>query len=438
MSTNVTTEKDDKLLQAWHIRCSMLPSNEPVAVYVHGGNLYCVHRYSYIVKPASDEDLEKYEAGKVYAYETGRPIKQIRDVTKADPAVSHSRDGIDITGQLFYMRNKTLIFTQKGQFAPGTAGMLVLKEGQQYGVIERWQELSLSSSMLLLPLRPYRFHSSHINGGMDDCKLELRVYLPIPAPILTVTADTVTAVYMMDANFVTDSPQGYPPMLWNKKYYQLDGWKAVKDGPGVSTFSRLVKLKGKDIIQMKLPSPVNAGAASEQPTPPPAKGTIAPLPTPRKPKLPPPSPAPAPAPAPAAEDPQVESFDAPVNATEQPVEYEPKGETDRNGYTAPAVQQDGSGGQPESDSPAEPKKRTRTKAPTKQVGFDFTAVQEYLGSSIDPATADADAALQEIKTLRDIGILAFRRMANLTNVVKDASSASDTKLKQLAALLNSK
>ena len=127
-----------------------------------------------------------------------------------------------------------------------------------------------------------------------------------------------------------------------------------------------------------------------------------------------------------------------MNATEQPVVEAPKGETDRHGYTAPAVPQDGEGGQPESDIPAEPKKRTRTKAPTKQVGFDFTAVQEYLGSSIDPATADPEAALQEIKTLRDIGVLAFRRMANLTNVVKDASSASDTKLKQLAALLNSK
>ena len=172
------------------------------------------------------------------------------------------------------------------------------------------------------------------------------------------------------------------------------------------------------------PLPTNRAAVSIEDVP-----AVKPMPRPGR-KVAKPAPAPEP-----AEDPQVESFEEPVNATEQPMDDAPKGETDRNGYTAPAVPQDGTGGQPESDMPAEPKKRTRTKAPTKQVGFDFSAVQEYLGSTIDPATADADAALQEIKTLRDIGILAFRRMANLTNVVKDASSASDAKLKQLAEIL---
>ena len=83
-----------------------------------------------------------------------------------------------------------------------------------------------------------------------------------------------------------------------------------------------------------------------------------------------------------------------------------------------------------------PAKRTRKKREVVELGFDFTAVNEYLGSNVaELDDASADKALEELRNLRDIQIAIARRMVNITTEMSKASKASMEKLEALRTML---
>lgn len=93
---------------------------------------------------------------------------------------------------------------------------------------------------------------------------------------------------------------------------------------------------------------------------------------------------------------------------------------------------------PDPDPEPEPAtaKRTRKKREAVELGFDFTAVNEYLGSNVaELDDASADKALDELRNLRDIQIAIARRMVNITTEMSKASKASMEKLEALRIML---
>lgn len=449
-------DSNDLLLQQV-MHDSMYNESIPdAACYIHEGTMYVLNRLMFLCRPPTQEEKAGRQPEVAYAYDCSRelPIKAVKDMNKTDPSVCLSSDGVDICDIYKELIHSEFLICKKGSMVDDNC-ILVLADNGKCKDVVNVIPLREGSSLLMLPLRPYSFHHQLLPSLFEDCEISLHVFLPGCAPVMVVTGDMSRLVCMLNANF---NPL-YPPIRMNGKLYRLDGWKQV-NGSGLSSFSRFTKLKQKEIKSMDLPNPLKKPVAppAEAPVEPPAEPLptravsiedvppVKPMPRPGR-KVARPVPAPEPAGSPGdsvtveelkqsvRKEPQVETFDQPVNATEQPMDpAEPvTGEEEQCDIPkSQATQPDREMTQAEY---AALRKRTRTKAPTKQVGFDFTAVQEYLGSSIDPATADADVALQEIKTLRDIGILAFRRMVNLTNVVKDASSASDAKLKALAEIL---
>ena len=297
-----------------------------------------------------------------------------------------------------------------------------------------------------------------VGGNYDGCTFELRVFLPLPAPIVVITGDVVRFHCVTSTDFKNVL---FKPVHVNGAYYKLDGWK-VGPTSGSSTYQYFKKMKGKETMNLpKLGSPLKTTKPvmpSQNVTPPadaipldqaaeePAVPPVRPLPKrrPTAPAVPKATPAPQPVGTPEdsvtveelqqqhqAEEPQVETFEQPINAMEQPM-----------GEAQPAP------GAMINDVPADPaepremtqaeyaalKKRTRKPAPVVPVGFDFGPVLEYTGSAL-PEDLTADQIEAEIRSLRDLVINAGRRMCNLTFAMRKTGSASEAKLKALADLL---
>jgi hypothetical protein len=131
--------------------------------------------------------------------------------------------------------------------------------------------------------------------------------------------------------------------------------------------------------------------------------------------------------APAAE-PQVEEVQ-PEQAEEIAEQApEPMGEIDRNGYTAPPASQISA--ERSADLGDAPKKRTRTKrvavAPSANASKLIDDLIAYLGSPVADSMT-SDQMQEEVRKLRDLGVVLARRQSNLFT----AATASEKKLRDV-------
>lgn len=441
--------KNDNFLMSVFANSVNDPDITEAAHYMHGGLVYDSHKWMYISRPPSHKEEHTMKPDVIYPYVcSGKNlmIKEVRDMNKSDPAVSHSPDFVDITSCWSDVFDKDFLICKAGSMGGCPNSLMILENDGDTKKICRYAELPETSSLLTLPLRPWSFHTKHpLPKDFGACKVTLRMFLPSCWPILVVQADMATLTCTLRA---VPEPL-YPYIGYNGHFYMLDGWKTAKYK--LPTFSRIRKLKPKE-LKMKLPSPLPKPAAPpavapvEQPGEPLDMnvGTVVPkdevppvkpLTRTRKAATPPPPP---------AEEPQVEDFevakdimDTAAEAAETVVEAvaeaeEPMGETTKDGYTAPPASKINT--EPGPDAPAE-KKRTRKAAPVVPVGFDFGPVLEYTGSAL-PEDLSAEQIESEIRSLRDLGVNVNRRMANLTFAMRKCNSASDAKLKALAELLN--
>lgn len=440
------TLKDKNLIAAFRISCNDAGIKETVK-YIHDGTFYAIHRLAFLTREATEEDKDQMKVNELYPYLDGKPIKTVKDITKCDPLKCLTHDYIKIPN-IKTLADQELLFTKAGTGGKSEPYMYILKVCDGYKKAVKGLDIS-KSSLSMLPMRIYGFWKATLNGNYDDCVQELHVFLPLNAPIVVIRGDAVRLHLIMNAG-MRDIVQ--PPIQVGDNYYKLDSWKENKETPSLSTFQYLKRLKGKDMNLPKLASPLkHVNTEAETPAAPeqvaetqetvadPGKPAAPVRALPKRKTVAAPAPKTVPAPEPAGApgdsvtveelkqqktvEPQVESFDQPVNAMEQPVDNEQ--------LTPPPAEVT----IPESETAKEPeKKRTRKPAPVVPVGFDFAPVIEYTGSAL-PEDLTADQIEAEIRSLRDLVINAGRRMCNLTFAMRKTGAASEAKLKALADLI---
>ena len=452
------SNRDKNLIEAFTQSCRYETIKE-TAQFLLGEDVYHIHKYAFLIRPATEHDKATMKQGELYPYIENKPIKMVKDITRCDPAICLSTDSIELP-DVRQMKDIEFLITRPGTGGSQASFLYFMRDAGEYKEVTGGVNLE-GSSLTMLPMRPYAFKKETMGGNYDGCTFELRVFLPLPAPIVVITGDVVRFHCVTSTDFKNVL---FKPVHVNGAYYKLDGWK-VGPTSGSSTYQYFKKMKGKETMNLpKLGSPLKTTkpvmpsqnvtppvdaipldqAAEESVAPPvrplPKRRPTAPAAAPAVPKA---VPAPQPAGTPEdsvtveelqqhqAEEPQVETFEQPINAMEQPV-----------GEAQPAP------GAMINDVPADPaepremtqaeyaalKKRTRKPAPVVPVGFDFGPVLEYTGSAL-PEDLTADQIEAEIRSLRDLIINAGRRMCNLTFAMRKTGSASEAKLKALADLL---
>lgn len=447
------SNRDKNLIEAFLLSCryETVPDS---SVYLHAGDVYYLHKYAFLIRPADDADKATMKPDTLYPAVDYQSIKPVKDTTRCDPAVCLSCDGIEIP-DIRRMKDTEFLVTKAGTGGSQSSFLYFLRDKPSHKEVTGGVNLE-GSSLSMLPMRPYTFKEETMGGNYDGCTFELHVFLPLNAPIVVIRGDVVR-LYCMTCTDFKDIL--YKPVLVNGSYFKLDGWRHSQT-PGSSTYQYFKKLKGKETMNLpKLGSPIKAGAkptapaqnvtqpadaipleeaAVETPAAPPVRA----LPK----RRPAPAPAPAPAPEPAgapgdsvtveelqqrqAEEPQVEAFEQPVNAMEQPM--------DNDQMPPPPAEIK------ISEDPAETremtkeeyvaKKRTRKPSPVVPLGFDFGPVLEYTGAQ-PPDDITADQIEAEIRSLRDLALNISRRMANLTFSMRKTGAATEAKLKALSDIL---
>lgn len=451
------SNRDKNLIEAF-LRSCRYETVPDSSMYLHADDVYCLHKYAFLIRPADDKDKASMKPDKLYPAVGFQGVKQITDLTRCDPSISVSNDGVEIP-DIRHMKDTEFLITKAGTGGSQASFLYFLQDKPTHKEVTGGVNIE-GSSLSVLPMRPYTFRAETMDGNYDGCTFELHVFFPLNAPIVAIKGDVVR-LYCATCTDFKDIL--YKPVLVNGSYYKLDGWRHSQT-PGSSTYQYFKKLKGKEIMNLpKLGSPIK----NAKPTPPaqtvappadttpleaaaaeaPAAPPVRPLPK----RRPAPAPAPAPAPEPAgapgdsvtveelqqrqAEEPQVETFEQPVNAMEQPMEDPAEPVTVAEEQTdipkAQATQPDREMTQAEY---AALKKRTRKPAPVVPVGFDFGPVLEYTGSAL-PEDLTADQIEAEARSLRDLGINVQRRLTNLLFAMRKTGSASEAKLKALSELL---
>ena len=463
------SNRDKNLIEAFTQSCRYETIKE-TAQFLLGEDVYHIHKYAFLIRPATEHDKATMKQGELYPYIENKPIKMVKDITRCDPAICTSTDGIELP-DIRQMKDIEFLITRPGTGGSQASFLYFMQDAGEYKEVTGGVNLE-GSSLTVLPMRPYAFKKETMGGNYDGCTFELRVFFPLPAPIVVITGDVVRLHCVTSTDFKNVL---FKPVHVNGAYYKLDGWK-VGQTSGSSTYQYFKKMKGKETMNLpKLGSPLKTtkpvmpsqnvtppadaiplDQAAEEPVVPPVRPLPKRRPTtpaaahvaaaPAAPVVPKATPAPQPAGTPEdsvtveelqqhqAEEPQVETFEQPVNAMEQPVDPAEPATAEEEQTDIPKARVTQPDREMTQAEYAAFKKRTRKPAPVVPVGFDFGPVLEYTGSAL-PEDLTADQIEAEIRALRDLVINAGRRMCNLTFAMRKTGNASEAKLKALADIL---
>lgn len=391
-------------------RVSQEPDSRGACKYLSQGEIYhlcpsCVYKG---MPTKAELELPENEAT---AYMPIEPTLQITDINKVRPEVLLDRESIPLTAcnaSELQTGGESVAIVPCAKPPLGEPGLWLIEpsdDGAKYlGTIEYGDAKllkELATVKLQLPpeisaiLKKYNLSLADLKGELMRTKLN-------NVPVIMFSSETslmyVTLTAYTDSKdlaTIVDPATGlvYSGDGWNDKTRR---YKTIKRNKGQKMKGLANPLTGKKAT--KLPEPEQADVEEK------AEAKAAPvLSKPAAPKLgaaikaaPEPTPEPEPAPTP---------------------EPEPSPEPAPEPEPAPA-------------------KRTRKKREAVDLGFDFTDVNEYLGSNVaELDDASADKALEELRNLRDIQIAISRRMVNITTEMSKASKASMEKLEALRTML---
>lgn len=393
-------------------RVSQESDSRGACKYLSQGEIYhlcpsCVYKG---MPTKAELELPENEAT---AYMPIEPTLQITDINKVRPEVLLDRESIPLTAcnaSELQTGGESVAIVPCAAPPLGEPGLWLvepLDDGAKYlGTIEYGDVKllkELATVKLKLPpeisaiLKKYNLSLADLKGELMRTKLN-------NVPVIMFSSETslmyVTLTASMDSKelvTIVDPATGlvYSGDGWNDKTRR---YKTIKRNKGQKMKGLANPLTGKKAT--KLPEPEQADVEEKAEAKAEAKA------------------------APVLSKPAAPKLGAAIKAAPEPSpEPEPTPEPEPAPEPAP---------EPE---PA-PAKRTRKKREAVELGFDFTAVNEYLGSNVaDLDDASADKALEELRNLRDIQIAIARRMVNITTEMSKASKASMEKLEALRTML---
>jgi hypothetical protein len=368
-------EAKQLLRQLWDLQANQNEGSKPACRFqlqTEGGPVeYLVCGTSVLLDYAPAATIEP---GKLFTV-NHLPLKKLQDASRVNPEVFLSEESV-VINQDTYLSDYFLPLNNKER----EQGLGVFEISDNKAVLKNILPYLKDGSFQFAGLSLFHIHEElqmEINKNSSMKALNARISKVRTNASLAVVLSCDTAMLIVMLARVTNNKEVNENIYMDKECterYKLDGYR---DDQGV--FSRLVKVK-KDMVK-GLPNPVRAKqAAQESQAPVPA--TPAPEQTPAT-------------PAPQAE-PQVEEV-----KPEQAAEIAAQAPEAPKAETAPAE---------------EPKKRTRAKRPTITASIETVkGVDEliaYLGSPI-PDGMTTEAMQEEVRKLRDLGVVVARRQSNL-------------------------
>lgn len=350
-----------------------------------------------------DSELDLPE-NTVQPYDSELPTLNIGDLSKIRPEVMLYNDSVPLTNEELQPDSSLLALADPPVLAPG---LWSLKNNVKTYAFRYLVPVEEGSKLLQLPIQPIAVPAEvsqmlkEDGYTADDLRACLMVTRLAGVPVLMLTGET--SMLYLPLCRTTEKSSLLPIVHPDGTVYVGDAWNNNTHSWKKLIKKRNTKMKG-------LGNPLTKGARTpaeaivtkaEATEPEVAEAIEAPVETKAEPEEAPKQ-APAPEPAPEhAPEPAPESAPEPVEHAEEPVA-----------------------------------RRTRTRKQAKSVGINLAPVIEELGSDVaDLETAQLDAAVEEIRALRDLQVAAARRTANIVNALYKASKQAVDKYVEICKLI---
>lgn len=393
-------EQKQLLRQLWDIEASRTTNGNACRLQLQtesGPTEFLVCSKAVLMDYAPSKTLE---AGKLYTVNK-LPLKKLEDISRIYPENMLCEESLNITKDA-YIEDCFMPLNNWHEI-----GMGVFSKDDEKVVLEAVLPYLKSGSFQFAGLALHYIPDEvrwEINKNSSLTALNARIGKMRTGPVLVLLLSCDTALLVVTLSKIPQNKPQNSNIFMSRglsEHYRLDGLR--EDGV---FYTRLVKgrnnLKGlANPVKRKEEAPAEVVHVPEE-TPPIQD---------------------APAAEPQVEEVQPEQADEIAEQAPEPV-----GETDRNGYTAPPASQINAERSAELDDA--PKKRTRTKrvavAPSANASKLIDDLIAYLGSPVADSMT-SDQMQEEVRKLRDLGVVLARRQSNLFT----AATASEKKLRDV-------
>lgn len=346
-----------------------------------------------------DSELELPE-NTVQPYDSELLTLNIGDLSKIRPEVMLHNDSVPLTNEELQPDSSLLALADPPVMAPG---LWSLKNNGKTYAFRYLVPIEEGSKLLQLPIQPIAVPAEvsqmlkEDGYTADDLRACLMVTRLAGVPVLMLTGET--SMLYLPLCRTTEKSSLLPIVHPDGTVYVGDAWNNNTHSWKKLIKKRNTKMKG-------LGNPLTKGART------PAEAIVTK--------------------AEATEPEVAEAIEAPVETKAEPEEapkQAPAPEPAPEHAPEPA---------PELVEHAEEPvaRRTRTRKQAKSVGINLAPVIEELGSDVaDLETAQLDAAVEEIRALRDLQVAAARRTANIVNALYKASKQAVDKYAEICKLI---
>lgn len=344
-----------------------------------------------------DSELELPE-NTVQPYDSELLTLNIGDLSKIRPEVMLYNDSVPLTNEELQPDSSLLALAEPPAMAPG---LWSLKNNGKTYAFRYLVPIEEGSKLLQLPIQPIAVPAEvsqmlkEDGYTADDLRACLMVTRLAGIPVLMLTGET--GMLYLPLCRTTEKSSLLPIVHPDGTVYVGDAWNTNTHSWKKLIKKRNTKMKG-------LGNPLTKGARTS------AEAIVTKA---------------------EATEPEV------AEAVEAPVETKAEPEEAPKPSLAPEPTQEPEPSPELVEQAEEPvARRTRTRKQAKSVGINLAPVIEELGSDVaELETAQLDAAVEEIRALRDLQIVAARRTANIVNALYKASKQAVDKYAEICKLI---
>ena len=153
------SNRDKNLVEAFQLSCryETVPDS---SMYLHAEDVYYLHKYAFLIRPADDQDKATMQPDRLYPAVDFQGIKRITDLTRCDPSISLSSDGIEIP-DIRRMKGTEFLITKAGTGGSQASFLYFLQDKPTHKEVTGGVNIE-GSSLSILPMRPYTFRSESL------------------------------------------------------------------------------------------------------------------------------------------------------------------------------------------------------------------------------------------------------------------------------------